>query len=94
MNFLPGSCVEVFNNVFYNAQSEFAEIWESRGGSPVSIVANSFVAGPATSARTLGISRQSLRRRLRAYREKRFRYLERQPELRLYDATRQRGGRI
>src|SRR3546814_4955771 len=27
-NFPPDSCVEIVNNVFYNAGSQFAEIWE------------------------------------------------------------------
>ncbi|MEW9857034.1 pectate lyase family protein [Novosphingobium sp. M1R2S20] len=56
INFPPGSCVEVVNNVLYNAQSEFAEVWESFGGSPVSIVGNSFIAGPDTSKKAIGIA--------------------------------------
>lgn len=58
INFPPGSCVEVVNNVFYNAQSEFAEIWESYGGTPVSIVGNFFKAGPETTPSTVGVVRQ------------------------------------
>lgn len=58
INFLPASCVEVVNNVFYNASSEFAEVWESHGGSPVSIVGNTFKAGPNTSSIAVGIIRQ------------------------------------
>ncbi len=54
-NFPPGSCAEVINNVFYNAQSEFAEVWESEGGTPIAIVGNSFVAGPDTHSGTVGI---------------------------------------
>lgn len=46
INFPRGSCVEVVNNVLYNGVVEFAEIWESNGGSPVSIVGNYFRAGP------------------------------------------------
>lgn len=60
INFPPGSCVEVLNNVFYNAQSEFAEIWESYGGTPVSIAGNVFKAGPNTSPSTVGVVRQSI----------------------------------
>lgn len=55
MNFPPGSCVEIVNNIFYNAQSEFAEVWESEGGSPVAIVANNFIAGPDTRRASIGI---------------------------------------
>lgn len=48
INFPQGSCVEVVNNVFYGATGEFAEVWESNGGTPVSIVGNVFRAGPKT----------------------------------------------
>ena len=58
LNFTPGSCIEVINNLFYNAQSQFAEVWESYGGTPVSIVANIFRAGPNTGAPTIAIDRQ------------------------------------
>ncbi len=60
INFPPGSCVEVINNVFYNAESEFAEVWESYGGTPVAIIGNSFVAGPDTKANAVGIARQRI----------------------------------
>ena len=60
INFTPGSCIEIFNNVFYNAESEFAEVWESHGGSPVSIVGNSFIAGPDTRSDAVGIVRQTI----------------------------------
>ncbi|MET1756695.1 pectate lyase [Novosphingobium sp. RD2P27] len=56
INFPPGSCVEVFNNVLYNAQSEFAEVWQSFGGSPVAIIGNSFIGGPDTSKKAVGIA--------------------------------------
>ncbi|MWV27576.1 pectate lyase [Erythrobacter sp. GH3-10] len=58
INFPPDSCVEVVNNVFYNAQSEFAEVWESYGGTPVAIIGNTFIAGPDTQRNALGIIRQ------------------------------------
>jgi pectate lyase len=48
LNFPPGSCVEVVNNILYDGVVEFAEIWESNGGTPVSIVGNYFRAGPST----------------------------------------------
>ncbi len=57
LNFPPKSCVEIVNNVLYNAQSQFAEIWESFGGAPVSLIGNSFVAGPNTGPHTVGIAR-------------------------------------
>lgn len=58
INFPPASCVEVVNNVFYNANSEFAEVWETYGGTSVSIVGNSFKAGPDTSSNAVGVIRQ------------------------------------
>ncbi|WP_247717966.1 pectate lyase family protein [Qipengyuania proteolytica] len=60
INFMPGSCVEIFGNVFYNARSEFAEVWETYGGSPVALVGNSFIAGPDTSSSAVGIVRQTI----------------------------------
>ncbi len=58
INFKPGSCVEVINNLFYNANSQFAEIWESYGGSPVSLLGNFFKSGPNTAERATGIERE------------------------------------
>ncbi|UOR15181.1 pectate lyase family protein [Qipengyuania aquimaris] len=60
VNFPPGSCVEVINNVMYNAQSEFAEVWEGAGGTPVSIIGNSFVAGPDTRENSVGIANERI----------------------------------
>jgi pectate lyase len=60
IKFPPGSCAEVVNNVFYNAQSQFTEIWESFGGTPISVVANVYRAGANTHPRTQGIARNSL----------------------------------
>ena len=60
INFPPGSCVEIVNNVFYNARSEFAEVWESYGGTPAAIIGNTFVAGPDTLANAVGIKRQRI----------------------------------
>lgn len=57
LDFTPGSCVEIVNNIFYNAQSEFAEIWEKFGGVPVALIGNSFLAGPNTGPRAVGIAR-------------------------------------
>lgn len=50
VNVTPGSCVEVVNNVLYNAEFEFTEIWASYGGTPVSVVGNYYKAGPDTKA--------------------------------------------
>jgi len=55
INFPPRSCVEMVNNVIYNAQSQFTEIWESYGGTPVSVVGNVYRAGPNTSRAAIGI---------------------------------------
>ncbi|API58409.1 pectate lyase [Tardibacter chloracetimidivorans] len=59
-NFPPDSCVEIVNNVFYNAGSQFAEIWESAGGTPVNIINNYFRAGPNTSGAIGAIDRQTI----------------------------------
>ncbi|WP_233222430.1 pectate lyase family protein [Allosphingosinicella deserti] len=58
INFAPGSCVEVVNNVFYNANSQFAEVWESYGGTPVAITGNYFRGGPNTARKAVGIDRE------------------------------------
>ncbi len=58
MNFVPGSCIDVINNVFYNGRFQFAEVWESYGGTPVNIMENMFRAGPNTSPEAIGIDRQ------------------------------------
>ncbi|MCJ1960702.1 pectate lyase family protein [Novosphingobium mangrovi (ex Hu et al. 2023)] len=60
INFPRGSCVEVVNNILYNAQSEFAEVWETYGGSPVSIVSNTFLAGNNTNTNSRGIARETI----------------------------------
>jgi pectate lyase len=60
VNFPPASCVEVINNVLYNADFEFAEIWESYGGTPVALVGNAFIAGQNTSPEAVGITRNTV----------------------------------
>lgn len=60
INFVPNSCVEVINNVLYNASSQFAEVWESYGGSPVSIVGNVMRKGPDTATHAVGIDREEI----------------------------------
>lgn len=57
INFKPGSCVEVVNNVLYNAQVQFSEVWESYGGTPVNIVGNYYRRGPNTPRLAFGIDR-------------------------------------
>lgn len=57
VNVPPGSCVEVVNNVLYNAQLQFTEVWESYGGSPVNIVGNYYRRGPNTDALAYAIDR-------------------------------------
>lgn len=57
IKFPAGSCAEVVNNVFYNAQSQFTEIWENFGGTPVSIAGNTYRAGKDTRPAALGITR-------------------------------------
>lgn len=57
INFPPGSCVEVVNNVLYNAQVQFSEVWESYGGTPVNIVGNYYRRGPNTPRLAFGIDR-------------------------------------
>ncbi|SCW72450.1 hypothetical protein SAMN02927924_02345 [Sphingobium faniae] len=46
VNFMPQSCVEILNNVFYNGDSQFTEVHEVFGGTPVSIVGNVYRKGP------------------------------------------------
>ncbi|UVO51690.1 pectate lyase [Sphingomonas sp. SUN019] len=57
VNFAPGSCVEVVNNVLYDASLQFTEIWESYGGTPVNVVGNIYRRGPSTSREAFAIDR-------------------------------------
>lgn len=57
VNFPPGSCVEVINNVLYDASSQFTEVWESYGGTPANIVGNYYRQGPSTAGRAYAIDR-------------------------------------
>lgn len=48
-NHFAKSCVEVTDNLFYNARAAWAEIFSQRpGGTPISYVGNYFKAGPST----------------------------------------------
>lgn len=60
INFAPGSCVEIYNNVFYDAGDQFLEIWESYGGTTANVAGNVFRAGPSTSRSAIGIDRQEI----------------------------------
>ncbi|WP_317152421.1 pectate lyase family protein [Sphingopyxis indica] len=60
INFVPGSCVEVVNNILYDAGSQFVEVWESYGGAPVSIVGNVMRKGPDTADHAVGIDREEI----------------------------------
>jgi len=57
VNFAPGSCVEVINNVLYDASSQYTEVWESYGGTPVNVVGNYYRQGPSTAGRAYAIDR-------------------------------------
>jgi hypothetical protein len=57
VNVMRGSCVELVNNVLYNGQSQFTEVWESYGGSRVNIIGNHYRRGPNTARLTFGIDR-------------------------------------
>lgn len=61
VNFFPGSCVDVVNNLIYNARSDFVEVWEQHGGSPVNIVGNYFKAGPNMIPGRYIVARQSVK---------------------------------
>lgn len=55
INQRPGSCIELVNNIFYDAKSQFTEIWETFGGTPVAVVGNVYRKGPSTSDQAIGI---------------------------------------
>lgn len=57
VNVPPGSCVDVLNNVMYNASSQYTEVWESYGGARVNIVGNYYKQGPSTAGRSYAIDR-------------------------------------
>lgn len=59
INFVPDSCIDVVNNVFYNGAYQFAEVWESYGGSSVNIVNNYFRSGPDTVSGIYAIDRET-----------------------------------
>lgn len=61
VNFHPGSCVDIINNILYNARSDFVEVWEQHGGSPVNIVGNYFKSGPNMIPGRYIIARQSVK---------------------------------
>ena len=55
-NHYGGSCIEIINNVFFNARSDWGEIFSQfPGGTPISYVGNYFKAGPSTEKITYAI---------------------------------------
>ncbi|QRM56436.1 hypothetical protein [Sinorhizobium sp. BG8] len=55
-NHYGDSCIEIVNNVFFNARSEWAEIYSQfPGGTPISFVGNYFKAGPSTDDKTYAL---------------------------------------
>ncbi|MCV9999541.1 hypothetical protein OE766_14955 [Pararhizobium sp. YC-54] len=55
-NHYGGSCIEIINNVFFNAKSEWGEVFSQfPGGTPISYVGNYFKAGPSTEETTYAI---------------------------------------
>jgi pectate lyase len=52
-----GSCIDIINNLFFNAKSEWGEIFSQYpGGTPISYVGNYFKAGPSTNEITYAIN--------------------------------------
>jgi pectate lyase len=55
------SCIEIVNNVFFNARSEWGEVFSQYpGGTPISYVGNYFKAGPSTVEKTYAIKWQNV----------------------------------
>lgn len=55
-NHFKGSCIEIANNVFFNAKSEWAEVFSQfKGGTPISFIGNYFKAGKNTVESTNAI---------------------------------------
>lgn len=51
------SCIDIVNNLFFNAKSEWGEIFSQfPGGTPISYVGNYFKAGPSTDKTTFAIN--------------------------------------
>ena len=57
VNFTPKSCVEIVNNVLYNARSQFTRVQEIYGGTPVNIVGNYYKNGPDGTDKIAAIDR-------------------------------------
>lgn len=56
-NHYGGSCIEIVNNIFFNAASEWGEIFSQfPGGTPISFVGNYFKAGPSTNEVTYAMN--------------------------------------
>jgi pectate lyase len=60
-NHYAGSCIEITNNIFYNARSEWSEVFSQQpGGTPISYVSNYYKAGPNTNNSTYAILWQNI----------------------------------
>jgi hypothetical protein len=56
-NHYGGSCIDIINNLFFNARSEWGEIFSQYpGGTPISYVGNYFKAGASTEDTTYAIN--------------------------------------
>ncbi|MDB5524067.1 MAG: hypothetical protein JWM58_1830 [Rhizobium sp.] len=56
-NHFGGSCIDIINNVFFNARTEWGEVFSQYpGGTPISFVGNFFKAGPSTEQTTYAIN--------------------------------------
>lgn len=56
-NHYGGSCIDIINNLFFNARSEWGEVFSQYpGGTPISYVGNYFKAGPSTEHVTYAIN--------------------------------------
>lgn len=60
-NHYASSCIDIINNVFFNARSEWGEVFSQYpGGTPISYVGNYFKAGPSTVETTYAIKWQNV----------------------------------
>ncbi len=61
-NHYEKSCIDIVNNVFFNAISEWGEVFSQfPGGTPISYVGNYFKAGPSTIETTYAITWQTVK---------------------------------
>lgn len=61
-NHYANSCIDIVNNVFFNAISEWGEVFSQfPGGTPISYVGNYFKAGPSTIGTSYAITWQTVK---------------------------------